>query len=305
MACITTGRCKLVPWQRSAPAQDCQRSRSTQESPQFVPSNKRPRNKRGDPSNRGQILQRQPAFVERRPTPRPPVTTETAPPVYLNILAPSHIEPTPSYYVNLPPLVIPPLSDQYQEAPLPPTPLTTAILEGSELIGRAFQTFLPEDKYLATTIPTRDKHKFSTFHSHCWYLLQAWTEQHIEHPLSELTHLIPDPIIFAGFLWKYRTSVTSKGILEDYQVIARSDTIPAVPRLLKGYTVFYGWTENTYSIAFAWTIGNSLINNIPQSLPLPQKTPVTYQLYSLIGLLLTTKEIELDSPNSAMKQFGT
>ena len=96
----------------------------------------------------------------------------------------------------------------------------------------------------------RDKHEFSTFRSHCWYLLQARTERHIEHPLSELTRLAPNPIIFSGFLWKYRTSVTSEGILEDYRVIDRSDTIPAVPRLLKGYTVFYRWTETSYSIAF-------------------------------------------------------
>ena len=110
---------------------------------------------------------------------------------------------------------------------------------------------LPEDKYLATTIPTRDINKFNTFHNHCWYLLQACTKQHIEHPLSELTTLAPDPIIFAGFLWKYRTSINQEGILEDYQNIVQTETVPQVPRLNKGYTVFYGWTDNTYSITFA------------------------------------------------------
>ena len=111
--------------------------------------------------------------------------------------------------------------------------------------------FLSEDRYLATTIPTRDKHKFNTFRNHCWYLLQAQTEYHIEHPLLELTYLTPNPIIFSGFLWKYHTSVTHEGILEYYQVISRLDTVPAVPQLIKGYTVFYRWTENTYSITFA------------------------------------------------------
>jgi len=89
--------------------------------------------------------------------------------------------------------------------------------------------FLPKDRYLATTIPTRDKHKFNTFRNHCWYLLQVQIEHYIEHPLSELTYLTPNPIIFAEFLWKYHTSVTSEGILEDYQVITRLDTVPAVP----------------------------------------------------------------------------
>ena len=101
------------------------------------------------------------------------------------------------------------------------------------------------------TIPTRDINKFNTFCNHCWYLLQARTKQHIEHPLMELTTLALDPIIFTGFLWKYHTSITQEGILEDYQAIIRAETILAVPHLNKGYTVFYRWTENTYSVAFA------------------------------------------------------
>ena len=144
---------------------------------------------------------------------------ETVPLVYPTILLPSHIEPTPSYHANPPPPVIPPGFERYREALLPPTPLTTIASGGSELIGKTYQAFLPEDKYLATTIPTRDINEFNTFCNHCWYLLQAHTERHIEHPLSELTTLAPDPIIFTGFLWKYRTSINQEGILEDYQNI--------------------------------------------------------------------------------------
>ena len=122
--------------------------------------------------------------------------------------------------------------DNYQEASLPPTPFETpAPLEsvvsgGSEIIGRTFQSFLPGHKYLANTIPTQSRKELDTFCTHCWYLLQGRQEHHIEHLLSELTNLCPDPIIFSGYLWKYHTSVNTDGILEDYRIIQQTETCP-------------------------------------------------------------------------------
>ena len=141
------------------------------------------------------------------------------------IIPPPHIESTPSYHIYPPAPVIPSLLENYQDTSLPPTPflhpapLESIISGGSELIGRTFQSFLPEHKYLATTIPTQSKKELNTFCSHCWYLLQGWQERHIEHLLLELTDLTPDPIVFSGYLWKYHTSVNNNGILENYWTI--------------------------------------------------------------------------------------
>jgi len=51
-ACITIGPCKLAPCQRSAPARDRQRSNSSQDTSQFIPSNERT-TQRGNPNERG------------------------------------------------------------------------------------------------------------------------------------------------------------------------------------------------------------------------------------------------------------
>jgi len=180
MACITIGPCKLAPCQRSAPAWDCQRSNSSQDTSQFVPSNERT-TQRGNPNKRGWLLRRTTPFItcpiqEHRQTPRPATPTPT-PPVYLTVIPLSHIEPTPSYHVYPLPPVLPPLLDNYWEVSLPPTPFETPVpLEsvvsgGSELIGRTFQTFLPKHKYLANTVLTWSKKELNAFHSHCWYLL--------------------------------------------------------------------------------------------------------------------------------------
>ena len=182
---------------------------------------------------------------------------ETAPPVYPTILPPSHIEPAPSYPVNLPPPVIPPGYEQYRDTPLPPTPfehptlLASIISGGSELVGRTFQAFLPEAKYLATIVPTRNKDELNAFCSHCWYLLQSCLERHIEHLLSELNELTSDPIVFARYLWRYRTTINQSSILEDYQAIIRSSRRPQVAKLVRAYTVFYDWNENSFTVSLA------------------------------------------------------
>ena len=314
MACITIGPCKLVPHQRSAPAWDHQRSHSSQGASHFVPSNERTV-ERGEPNNRGQSLRWTCPFITRRPeeqrNPPRPATLIPAPPVYPTVLLPSQVEPTPSYHIYPPPLVLPSLLDNYWDASLPPTPfeppaqIASIVSGGSELIGRTFQSFLPEHKYLASTVPTQSEKELNTFHSHCWYLLQGKRERHIEHLLSELTDLTPDPIIFTRYLWKYRTSINNDSILEDYRLIQRTDSCPQTAWLNKAYTVYYGWHDNSYTVSLVWAIGNLLINNILQNSPQLQKTPITYLLLSPIGLLPMTKEKESDSPNSETKQLGT
>jgi len=230
MACITIGPCKLAPCQQSAPAQDHQRSNSSQDTSQFIPSNKRT-TQRGNPNKRGQPLRRVTPFVtcpvpERRQTPRLATPTpNSTPPIYPTVIPLPHIEPTPSYHIYPPPPVLPSLLDNYQEASLPPTlfeppaPLESIVSGGSEIIGRTFQLFLPGHKYLANTVLTRSKKELDTFHTYCWYSLQGRQERHIKHLLSELTELCPDPIIFSGYLWKYHTSINNDGILEDYRII--------------------------------------------------------------------------------------
>ena len=258
--CITTSKWKLAPQHWSAPSWERHRSCSTQDSPAFIPSNERPtREERGQSNNRGRPLRRVNAFLERRPSPRPPVSQRpptprppVAPtqelPVYLTIAPPPYLEPTPSYHLNLPVPVIPPLSDRYRTAPLPPTPLTTALSGGSELLGKTFQNFLLEDWYLALTIPTRDQAELHTFHSHCWYLLQNKPVRYIEHPASEVAFLTPDPAIFSGYIWKYRTTINKDGILEDYRLIHWSPEEPFAAHLYKAHTVFYSWTEDSYTV---------------------------------------------------------
>ena len=82
-------------------------------------------------------------------------------------------------------------------------------------------------------------------------MLQGRQERHIEHLLSELTDLTPDPIVFTGYLWKYRTTVNNDGILEDYQIINRTDSRPQTAQLNRAYTVFYGWHDNSYTVSLA------------------------------------------------------
>jgi len=159
--------------------------------------------------------------------------------------------------------------DNYQEASLPstpfgpPTPLESVVSGGSELIGRTFQSFLPEYKYLATTVPTQSKKELNAFHGHCWYLLQGRQECHIKHLLSELTNLTLDPIVFTGYLWKYCTSVNNDSILEDYQIINRTDSHLQTAQLNRVYTVFYGWHDNSYTMSLAGSFGKKSLSNIP------------------------------------------
>jgi hypothetical protein len=118
--------------------------------------------------------------------------------------------------------------------------------EDQSLIGLPFHPFLLEDIYLGYTIPTCNKDKLNHFRAHYRYLLQHHPDYRIDHPLTDIFHICLHPIVFAGFLWKYRTTIMHEGILEDYCMITthtdNSDSI----LLKRVYTTFYSWSEYSY-----------------------------------------------------------
>jgi hypothetical protein len=155
-----------------------------------------------------------------------------------------------------PELVFPSLSEQPQtprpvyptrvvEAP-PILPLGSYSKERS-LIGLPTCPFLPEDIYLGCTTPTRNKDELNHFRTHCAYLLQHRLDYRIDHPLTDIFRICPHPIVFAGFLWRYRTTITNKGILEDYRVITTHTDNSDLVLLKRAYTTFYSWSEYSYT----------------------------------------------------------
>jgi hypothetical protein len=97
------------------------------------------------------------------------------------------------------------------------------------LIGLLFCPFLLEDIYLECTVPTCNKDKLNHFRSHYRYFLQHHPDYRIDHPLMDIFCICPHPIAFAGFVWKYRTTIIHKGILEDYCIItAHTDNSDSV-----------------------------------------------------------------------------
>ena len=59
------------------------------------------------------------------------------------------------------------------------------------------------------------------------------------------------PNIFAGFVWKYRTSIMHNGILEDYHVITPTQQITEVVQLIRTYLVYHSWQEDSVTVSFA------------------------------------------------------
>ena len=127
-----------------------------------------------------------------------------------------------------------PLPPRTPNSPVPPTPVYPTISTPSQqivsvediwprqfdhIVGTPFQPFLLEDTYLAKATPTRNQEELQIFKQHCLYLLQHCPDIHIDHLFTDLFKVTPHPIIFNGFLWKYQTSITNKGILEDYRLI--------------------------------------------------------------------------------------
>jgi len=127
-----------------------------------------------------------------------------------------------------------PLLARTPNSPVPPVPVYANISTPSQqivskedlhprqfdhIVGTSFQPFLPEETYLAKATPTRNSEELCIFKKHCLYLLQHCPDIHINHLFTDLFKITPHPIVFNGFLWKYRTSITNKGILEDYRLI--------------------------------------------------------------------------------------
>jgi hypothetical protein len=123
--------------------------------------------------------------------------------------------------------------------PGPQIQLISSYNEDQSLIGLLFHPFLPEDIYLGCTVPTYNKDKLNCFKSHCGYLLQHRPDYRIDHSLINIFHICLHPIVFAGFLWKYRTTIIYEGILEDYCIITtHTDNLDLV-LLKRAYTTFY------------------------------------------------------------------
>jgi len=155
-----------------------------------------------------------------------------------------------------------PLIERTPNSPVPPVPVYPTISTPSQqivsvedirprqfdhIIGMLFQLFLPEDTYLAKATPTRNQEELQIFKQHCLYLLQHRPDIHIDHLLTDLFKVTPHPIIFNGFLWKYWTSITNEGILEDYRLIDLEHSTEST-YLSKQCTVFYSWEGHSYTV---------------------------------------------------------
>jgi len=155
-----------------------------------------------------------------------------------------------------------PLLNRTPNSPVPPVPVYPNISTPSRqivseedicprqfdhIVGMPFQPFLPEDTYLAKATPTRNSEELRIFKQHCLYLLQHCSDVHIDHLFMDLFKVTPHPIMFNGFLWKYQTTITNEGILEDYRLIDLEHPTESTC-LSKQCTVFYSWEGNSYTV---------------------------------------------------------
>ena len=158
--------------------------------------------------------------------------------------------PAPSY-----PTINDPAPEERPLPPLPPPetphPLEGAVSEGSLKLELPFRPSYPENIYLASTLPTRNRSELHHFKDHCRYLLQHRPDYHVQHPFTDIFTFSPHPNIFAGFVWKYRTSITHNGILEDYRVITLTQQVTNVVQLVRTYQVYHSWHEDSVTISFA------------------------------------------------------
>ena len=161
-----------------------------------------------------------------RAPPVPPPASPLLPPIpdYATPVYPSLATPAPVF--------IPP----------PPSPHASS----PDLTGRSPQPFLPEQLYLAKTLPTRTRAELQSFLNHCNYLLQNYQEKVIRHSLTELHSITPNPVDFRGFLWRYKVVITRSGVFEDYREIVRNTADQVIA--YKAYEVFYSWTDQSYTV---------------------------------------------------------
>ena len=113
------------------------------------------------------------------------------------------------------------------------------------------QPFLPEQPFLSFSIPTRDRAELRTFVNHCTYLLQQRPEVQINHPITELQQITTHPVVFEGYIWRYRIVISRQGIIEDYRTVERTRTLPETARLIKFCTAFYSWDARHWTVELA------------------------------------------------------
>jgi len=117
------------------------------------------------------------------------------------------------------------------------------------LTGHIHQPFLPEVLYLSPGIPTCNAAELQAFVNHCQFILGGRRTQIINHSITDLHEITPAPAIFAGHLWKYRITINTNGILEDYQIIARTTNLPVHAALQNALTVYYNWNAQGYTMS--------------------------------------------------------
>ena len=129
------------------------------------------------------------------------------------------------------------------------TPGNLSYNETHRLIRFLERPFLPEDDYLGCTLPTSNLSELWQFRDCCVYLLQHHPDYQIDHPLTDIFCICPHPIVFVGFLWRYRIFITNQGILEDYCMVTASTDNSDSVRLRKAFTAFYSWSEYSYTVS--------------------------------------------------------
>jgi len=189
-------------------------------------------------------------------------------------------------------------------APIPiPVPLThipSPYIESDsssgtlEIVGRPPQIFLPEQLYLDPGTPTHNWNKNQSFLNHCHYLLGNRPVREINHLVIELHSITPYPVVFAGYLWRYRITINQTGVLEDYCVIVRTTSLPVHTALQHTFTVYYDWNNTGLTISFdEWTSGKFVNNNSQPNSDLPHEKPNISYTYLTIHSLRTSKDTEL------------
>jgi hypothetical protein len=72
----------------------------------------------------------------------------------------------------------------------------------------------------------------------------------VEHPLAGISVFTASPTDFIGFLWKYRTTISETGVLEDYRTIVAAERPPGYVVLRYAYTVYHDWNTQGYTVTF-------------------------------------------------------
>jgi len=85
-----------------------------------------------------------------------------------------------------------------------------------ELSGTVHQPFLLEVLFLSPGIPTQNSAELQAFVNHCRFLLGQHQNRTINHSITDLHEITLAPAVFAGHLWRYRITITTEGVLEDY-----------------------------------------------------------------------------------------